>query len=546
MHAQIQNIANILYDRGVRNVIISPGSRNAPLTLAFVAHKGFSIEMIYDERSAGFIALGKALATVNPSVIICTSGTASVNFYPAICEAFYQEIPLLVLTADRPPEWIDQGDGQSIRQQNLFDNHVLKSYQLLPDYSSTGSYNKLIQTVNEALTLAENTFHRGPVHLNLPFREPFYPNQKTEDLSYRIIEKYQPKTKKLDKATKDTLQVELRHYKRILVFKGQEISDTKLTKYCHKVAISKDVFGAACNTDGFITMHDFLFNKEENLPDLVITMGKNILSKPLKTSFRNANLVHWHIGTESTVPDVFNKLTRHISCTPQQFFISVNFEESTYRDELYQQELVLRGKSGNYLAQKTWTEFTALQQIINKLPRKCNLHIGNSMPVRYLNHIQYDLKQHSVYGNRGTSGIDGSISTAVGIASVIDEEHYVITGDLSFFYDRNGLWNGIDKANINIILLNNNGGGIFDIIKGPSDQQLIDKIYFTTPQNLNAKNTAKDFKMDYFRASNTLDLEICLKEFVKNRCKYGQILEVTTQMEANTNFYKEYLKEMKR
>ncbi len=544
MYSRIKNIANILFDKGIRNIVISPGSRNAPLTISFVEHGGFDITMIYDERSAGFIGLGKAIASLTPSVLICTSGTAAVNFYPAICEAFYQEIPLLILTADRPLEWIDQGDGQSIRQTDVFKNHVLKSIQLLADYENNPSNIYLQRAVNEAVILSENPFHKGPVHINVPFREPFYPDQITTEEEYKIITKHQPNTKKLDKASKEYFQEEIKKYTKVLIFKGQELTDTKLTKYCTQVPISKDVMGAACNTDDFITMHDFLFNKTENLPDLIITLGKNILSKPLKTAIRNSNCKHWHIGTEQLAQDVFGKLSHHISCTPQHFFSSIDIENSKYRNDLYVQELLLRLKSQNILASETWAEFTALKQIIQALPKKCNLHVSNSMPIRYLNHIQYQLKQHNVFSNRGTSGIDGSTSTAIGIASLSDEVQFLITGDLSFFYDRNGLWNDVDKSNFNIILLNNHGGGIFDVIKGPSDQS-IDKHYFTTPQQLNARNTAKDFNMNYYRASNSKDLSVCLKEFVKNSCTYGQILEIHSEIEENTLFYKNYLKEMK-
>ena len=199
MYPRTKNIAHILFDRGIRNVVIAPGSRNAPLTIAFVEHGGFNINMIYDERSAGFIGLGQAIASLTPSVLICTSGTAAVNFYPAICEAFYQELPLLVLTADRPQEWIDQGDGQSIRQFGVFANHILKSFELLPDYQNDASYLHLQRVVNDAVSLCENAFHRGPVHINIPFREPFYPQKEAQQEAYKVVEKLQAQTKKLDK-----------------------------------------------------------------------------------------------------------------------------------------------------------------------------------------------------------------------------------------------------------------------------------------------------------------------------------------------------------
>lgn len=546
MYARIKNIASIIYDHGIRNIVISPGSRNAPLTLSFVEHGGFNITMVYDERSAGFIAVGKAIASKKSSVLICTSGTAGVNYYPAICEAFYQETPLMVLTADRPQELIDQGDGQSIRQKNLFNNHILKSYELLPDYENNTSYHLLQESINNACLTANNPFKTGPVHVNIPFREPFYPapEDKQKKEAYRVVHKTDSAVKRLDRKTKDDLQQQLARFNKILIFKGQESIDSKLTKFASKVAIAKDVMGVACATDKFITQHDFLFLKESNLPDLVITIGKNILSKGMKTAFRNARISHWHVGTEEVAQDVFQKLEKHVSCTPAYFMSSLNFGTEEYRESLFKEEEEFRTISTNYLAKKEDTEFSFLTTVIEKLPKNTTIHVSNSMPIRYLNHLQYKLKKHDVYCNRGTSGIDGSTSTAVGISSMDEKDHYLITGDLSFFYDRNGLWNGINKSRFKIILLNNSGGGIFDIIKGPSSQE-INKEYFTTPQALEAHNTARDFKMDYYRVKKQKDLKAVWKDFVKTDSEHGKILELCSPMTENTTYYKAFLKKMK-
>lgn len=547
MYARIKNIASIIYDQGIRNVVISPGSRNAPLTISFVEHSGFNITTVYDERSAAFIALGKATATNMATVLICTSGTASVNYYPAICEAFYQETPLIVLTADRPQELIDQGDGQSIRQKNIFHNHILKSYELLPDYGNDASYELLQQVINDACLVSNNTYKQGPVHVNIPFREPFYPEDKDYSKNpepYRVIEKTDSSIKKIDRKLKAELQQDLSNFSKILIFKGQESLDTKLTKYASEVAIAKDVMGMGCVTDKFITQHDFLFLKKENLPELVITLGKNILSKGMKTAFRNHNISHWHVGTEETAKDVFQHLTKHISCTPQYFMTALEFGSEEYRNSLFLREEKLRNVSNDFLKQKTDTEFSFLDTVVEKLPKNTTIHVSNSMPIRYLNHLQYKLNKHDIFCNRGTSGIDGSTSTAIGIQSMDDKDHYLITGDLSFFYDRNALWNGIDKSRFKIILLNNSGGGIFDIINGPSSQK-IDKKHFTTPQPLNALNTARDFKMDYCLVKNQKDLKAVWKDFVKTDCNEGKILEITSNMDLNTTYYKEYLKALK-
>jgi 2-succinyl-5-enolpyruvyl-6-hydroxy-3-cyclohexene-1-carboxylate synthase len=545
MYARVKNIAAILFDKGLRNIVISPGSRNAALTVAFVEHGGFTINMIVDERSAGFIALGQSIASQSPTALLCTSGTASVNYYPAICEAFYQGIPLIVLTADRPAEWIDHGDGQSIRQQNVFASHVLKSYQLLADYENTGAYNQLQNVINEAYDLSKGFIKKGPVHVNIPFREPFYPVANVVAEKYRVVENLVPNSFDFDSKTLDFIREDLQHFKKILVFKGQEYQETNLEAYCENLAVCKDVMGEQCKRLQYITMHDFLFNQSENLPDLVITIGKNVLSKPMKQAFRSSEITHWHIGLEQEVADVFSRLSMHIQCSPQAFFDSINIQNQSYRNELFAQELKFREKSKAYFdSNPSWTEFSALNKVIDAFVQNSHVHLGNSMPVRYVNHLHYVIRCQHVYANRGTSGIDGSLSTAIGIASILPDMHYIITGDLSFFYDRNSLWNDIDKSNVRIILLNNHGGGIFDIIKGPKEQN-INKDYFTTPNTLNAKNTASDFGMDYCRVSNHIELASALKLIDEKPCAKGQILEIETDIETNTAFYKEYLKELK-
>lgn len=181
----IWNIAHICHKQGIENVIISPGSRSAPLTLAFVRHKNLKCKVVADERSAAFIALGIAQQTNKPVVLICTSGSAAYNYAPAIAEAYFQQIPLLVLTADRPPEWIDQFDGQTIRQTNIYGKHVKESYTLPVDLSHQDAVWHVERTISEAINLAK-TYPAAPVHINAPFREPFYPpveNQEEEDIN---------------------------------------------------------------------------------------------------------------------------------------------------------------------------------------------------------------------------------------------------------------------------------------------------------------------------------------------------------------------------
>uniref|UniRef100_UPI00359303BA 2-succinyl-5-enolpyruvyl-6-hydroxy-3- cyclohexene-1-carboxylic-acid synthase n=1 Tax=Aquiflexum sp. TaxID=1872584 RepID=UPI00359303BA len=235
----INDLVSLCHKMGISNAILSPGSRCAPITLAFTRHKGFHCRTISDERSAAFIALGMAQQLSHPVVILCTSGSAAYNYAPAIAEAFFQQVPLLVITADRPPEWIDQWDGQTIRQTNIYGQHVKGSFQFPDEYGHPDKVWHANRLANEAINLAMQ-FPQGPVHINIPLREPFYPetNEKfsfTEDV--RSIEAIDIE-KSLSNEAKNLLSVSLEKFEKILIVPGQQRPDQDIQKILDDITIS--------------------------------------------------------------------------------------------------------------------------------------------------------------------------------------------------------------------------------------------------------------------------------------------------------------------
>jgi len=560
----ILDFVNILAKKGVNNVIISPGSRNAPLTIALVRHPEIKAKSVSDERSAAFIAMGMAQNLKAPVALCCTSGSAAYNYAPAVSEAFFQEIPLIILTADRPKEWIHQHDGQTIYQNDIFGKHVKQSFEIGADYDHPDTIWNIEKTVNEAVNLA-NSFPLGPVHINIPLREPFYPSENEEirfSPSPRIIEVFEIERTLAKTIWHDFLN-KFQSYDNILIAVGQHEKDDKLTTILQKL---QDEFHVVCIGDtisnlGFeaISKHD-IFLKPENdqfRPELLITFGKSFISKGLKTYLRkNKALDHWHLQINEHLIDTFQSLTKIIPMKPLDFFTKIyedlDFEKfkagEEERDENFKIEWTNQQRKANIYLEKFFTskinlenfnEFFVVKNVLDAIPVGAQLHLANSMSVRYANYIGIDAKQGiEVFANRGTSGIDGCVSTAVGQALTTDKLVFLLVGDVAFFYDRNGLWNQYLPNNLRIILLNNHGGGIFRIIEGPNQQpELAD--YFETVQPMNAKNTASDAGLDYFFVKNQKELLENMAEFLNN-CGKSKLLEVETDSVQNALIFKNF------
>lgn len=555
------DLAAICYAQGVRHVVVSPGSRSAAITLAFTRHEGFTLHVCMDERSAGFIGLGIAQQTGVPVVLICTSGSAVYNFAPAVSEAFFQQIPLVVISADRPKEWLHQYDGQTIYQTEIFGKHIKRSFEFSADYSHADVKWAINRMSNEAVTLAA-AVPMGPVHINVPIREPFYPASGEEMIpsaNLKIIE-YRQSERILAPDVWKTLLDEFEDYPRILIAAGQNIPDYELSEVLNRISEEWDIpvlADSIANIAGakIIRNHDLFLgskNAGELVPDLLITFGLSFISKDFKQFIRkNPPQAHWHIGEDAHLADPTQSLTRTIAVSPQYFFKNL-FEKIDY--QLFVQNSdpetdssFLRNWSAcnqhsrqlrdDYLINLTkLSDLTSLDLVFKYIDRVFQLHVANSMSIRYVNTLDHGSNIGSVFCNRGTSGIDGCVSTAIGAALVNGEETLLVVGDVAFMYDRNGLLIHALPQNLKIVVVNNAGGNIFRMIDGPSGLPEIET-YFETRHSFSAKRTCEDSNIAYFSCNEPASLEFSIKSLLEN--KGIGLLEIFTDPYENERVWKE-------
>lgn len=545
----VQILAHVLQQYGIDKVVVSPGSRNAPLAIHFSEMDAMHCYSIVDERSAAFVGMGMAKALKKPVAITCTSGSAATNYYPAIVEAFYQNVPLLVLTADRPGDYVDIFDGQTIRQNNLYQQHSYGDFQLMED-TEENSYDYNLDTVKKAVELCIEK--SGPVHINIPLSEPLY-NLVNELPVLPSIES-SIQLKNFDFSS--NLAAEWNTSKRILILVGMQDPNPELQMQLsqlvknHSAVILTEVTSNLDNEKFFSHIDRYIFNfKEEDFktyaPDLLITVGQNVVSKKVKKFLREAKPKHhWHID-EYWQPDTYFALDRKIETKPEVFFgkllNNISLEPSSYfnlwdvlRDKMdvrHQESLPKIGYSDFYL-------FNILSQTI---PAEYNIHISNSSAIRYAQ--LFDFNKYKTYCNRGTSGIDGCTSTAMGFAIMTDEPTLLITGDISFFYDINGLWNPYIPPYTRIVIFNNGEGNIFRIIPGPSDTNAVDEL-IATQHHRTAELLAKNFGFDYIKAEDEMSLDRVMEAFFKSGPK-PKILEVMTKDEHNEDKLKAYFENLK-
>jgi len=578
-----QTVVQLFKAKNIKHIIISPGSRNAPLTIGFTNDPFFSCYSIVDERSAGFFALGMAQQLLQPTAVVCTSGSALLNYYPAISEAYYSDIPLIVLSADRPKHLVGIGDGQTINQKNVFANHILHSANLkldLKDELNLSEQEELpifkniedklerflglqddIQSHNEeeintAINLA---IHKsGPVHINVPFDEPLY--ELTEKMTVKPqVKKFEAKEKKkIEKLIIEECLVDWNESTRKMILVGanpphhldqkwvDELSnDNSVIVFTETISnIHDDEFFPSI--DKIITpLTDEEFKKLQ--PDILITFGGLIVSKKIKSFLRKYQPKHhWHID-KKTANDTFFVLEKHIEATPNQFFSEflpriTHVIKSDYQKTWRPVKLKRQLKHIEYLRQIPFSDLKAFEVVNESLPQNTVLQLGNSSVVRYMQLFDID-PTIETFCNRGTSGIDGSTSTAVGCAVVKEKQTVFITGDLSFIYDSNGLWNNYIPKNFRIIIINNQGGGIFRILPGHKNTENFDT-YFETKHNLTGEYLAKMYGFEYEKASNEEELKTSLKGFYK-KSESPKILEVFTPRAQNDEILLNYFEFIK-
>ncbi|MBX2966289.1 MAG: 2-succinyl-5-enolpyruvyl-6-hydroxy-3-cyclohexene-1-carboxylic-acid synthase [Cyclobacteriaceae bacterium] len=565
----IYDIAALCAGKGITNVVLSPGSRCAPLTVAFTRHNKLTCRTISDERSAAFIGLGIAQQTRKATALVCTSGTAVYNYAPAIAEAFFSKTPLVVFTADRPAEWVAQQDGQTIFQQGIFGNHVKGFFQLPQDYEHPDAVWAINRMVNDAINLSLQ-YPQGPVHINAPFRDPLYP-EATNSFAYSEVVSVQdiiPAEKTLSASTRKQLAKELSGYHKILLVGGQQQHEAAVTQFIeqviqkHNLPLVGDVISNLHDINNLVRHADlFLSQANEEVkkslqPDLLITFGESVISKNIKLFLRQFPAkAHWHIQPAGTPADTFQGLTRTIHTEPAEFFDFLdksetpeNFEhqkQSNYQKLWEIEERKALRCLEEFFPQPEFAELELVSELIKSLPEDCTLHLANSMSVRYTNFIGLTANKKNVlvFSNRGTSGIDGCTSTAVGHALANNKPAILITGDMAFFYDRNAFWNNYPTPNLRVVVLNNHGGTIFNMIDGPSSLPESGE-FFVTRQNLSAKKLCEEFGFDYLKIDNRRKVANILKDFLDFDGS-TKILELETSHNLNKTIFESLKKKIK-
>ena len=542
-----RQIAAALAAFGVCRVITSPGSRNVPLLMAVARRGDLEVHSVIDERSAAFIALGLASISGEPVALICTSGTAMLNYAPALAEAYYRHIPLIAITADRPAEWIDQDDSQTIRQPRALDNVVKCSYAINGDAANATDRWFINRTLNDAL-LTSMCGRKGPVHINVALSAPL---SNEED-----VDSAEPFRKISITERPDVLPTEIAREmaaglcgKKVLVVAGFNPPSSKVNRAMAQLAALPNVAilaeglsnvhakGCVCASD--ILMHRLVKGCQEELwPDVVVTFGGALVSPALKTFLRGQKpQEHWHVGLNEATIDCFMTLTRRVEMSPDGFFprlagalahltrtgANTGTSAAAWHDA-----------STSYMLPETlrWCALLAVGEILRAIPSAWNLQLSNGMSVRYAlaNNLS---RHHRVDCNRGVSGIDGSISTAVGAAKAVSTPTLLITGDMSLQYDLAALSVAEVPSRLKIVVLNNGGGGIFKFVKTTIGlPELPDLI--NGHMNLPLEQLANAYGFRYLRACDSMQLREAVKDMIDENDR-PVIMEVVTDSDIDAS-----------
>jgi 2-succinyl-5-enolpyruvyl-6-hydroxy-3-cyclohexene-1-carboxylate synthase len=531
----LQTVA-LLKEYGIKHIVISPGSRNAPLIQTFTEDAFFQCQLVVDERNAAFFALGIIQYTRQPAAVCCTSGSALLNYAPAVAEAYYQQLPLIIISADRPPEWIGQMDGQTMQQCNTFASYIRKSVYL-PEIHNDSSEWFCNRLVNEAL-IACNSDISGPVHINIPVSEPLF-NYTVENL---------PKVRKISySAPKKT--VDIKHFadkwnaatKKMIII-GQMFQNPALTEALERlvensgcIVLSEHL--ANSNSEEFIHNFDRILykstekDKKELSPDLLISFGGHIISKRIKSLLReNQPECHWYLSNSNEVTDLFMSLTDLIE-TDIADFVHQLANSSSLTKESYNYSNLWFYKSTQIAEsenKKDFSDITATGLFLKKLPENSQLIVANSLAVRNVQFFNLD-RSINVYCNRGINGLEGTLANATGFASVCKNPVYLIIGDLSFFYGVNSLWNIEHIKNLRILLINNKGGGIIRAIPELNKPENRNP-FVTAKHDLGAEKWIEAASIKYMQAKNGKQLSKNLDMFMNEKTDASMCLEVITEI----------------
>ena len=531
----------------IETVIVSPGSRNAPLIIGFHNNPKIEALSIVDERSAAFFALGIAQQTQKPVALVCTSGSALLNYYPAIAEAYFSNIPLIVLSADRPKHLLNIGDGQTINQKNVFKNHILMSANL-EEGKSLQNFNIVNKTIKKAID------KNGPVHINIPFDEPLY-ETTSKAIKFTELEKV-VKISLLDEEPLDVDELDVfakrwNASKKKMVLIGVNFPSEMIQTQINHLLEDDSVLVLTETTSNIY--HTKIINgidkliatltkkeKEELRPDILLTFGGMVVSKKIKQYLREFKPKdHWHVDKKTTL-NTYHCLSHHFKVSAElffsQFFFLSKVNKSTYQSKFLHVKKKIEIKHNEFLEKIEFSDLKVYDNIIKSIPKNYNLQLANSSVVRYSQLFNLD-NSLNVFCNRGTSGIDGSTSTAVGFAHSSNRKTLFVTGDISFYYDSNAFFNKYLKKDFRVIIINNSGGGIFRFIHGPQTTNALE--YFETTHDLNAKNICQMHGLTYLSVNDLDDLSKKMDKFY-NKSTKAKVLEIFTPKDINDKILKEY------
>ena len=563
----IRQLVSLLSETGITNIVLCPGSRNAAIVHTLTNLPQFDCRLVTDERSAAFFALGWACSTGKPAAVCCTSGSALLNMHPAVAEAFYQEVPLLIISADRPAAWIGQMDGQTLPQPNVFGALVRRSVNL-PQVKTKEDQWFCNRLINEAL-LELNHNGKGPVHINIPVSEPIYSFVPEPPEKERIISRVSfrelvyPSEIHNDEAFRKLFNTFITAKSRLFVagqlpprsifpelFKGRL---SELAVFLSEHLANKNAPQEAIENFDALLLALPEKDKEKLRPDLLITYGGHVVSKQLKLFLRkNPPKAHWHISPDGKVTDLFGALSTVIECEPEDFFrvLSEMAEDIFETPQNFGSEYL---KTWHGLSQKvpvptfSYSQESATGALMKRLPASSVLHLANSSTVRYAQLFALP-EGVSVTCNRGVNGIEGSLSAAVGYASATPNRlNFVIIGDLSFFYDMNALWNENYGANLRILLINNGGGEIFATLPG-IDLHHISRTFIGGEHKTKAEGWARSVGFEYHRATDSFSLEEGLEALsapASDSAARPVLLEVFTNQAKDIELLKRYYQTVK-
>ena len=547
MYSNKENInilTTLLVAHGVKRAVVCPGSRNAPIVHNLVKSGAICCYPVTDERSAGFYALGMALLSGDAVAVCVTSGSALLNVLPAVAEAYYQHVPLIVISADRPLAWIDQQDGQTIRQQNALTDFVKKAVNLNEPTDNTQRWycNRL---ANEAL-LATNHHGVGPVHINVPLSEPLFEYNVCKLPNVRTISRILPQT--LVEADLHELISQFLRAEKPMIVVGQmrpTTIDTTLIKELekHAVVISEVLSGVGT----LLNADELLATSTETVelkPDFILYLGGHLIGKNIKSLLRQAqDAAQWLINEGGDVIDTFMHLTTIVETLPNnvlslmvQMLKQIDEKQHETRANAYIQRWQKAHNDYREHLKKERLEYTeafavqCFEQQLSHNTTPYEVHYANSMSVRLANKYA----RHHVWCNRGVNGIEGSLSTAAGMSLTTTNNVYCIIGDLSFFYDQNALWNTRLKGNFRIMLLNNGGGKIFQHVKGmPADD--IRDTFVSAEHRTSAQGICQQNGVKYLVANNKKELQKSVTELINHNEDCPIVLEVNFKQSAGAS-----------